>query len=294
MLPYFSVIPRRPGVFCITDASGVCTELFVGYKQALLLDTGYGFVDIHALVRSITALPLLVVNTHGHADHVGGNGWFTQAAYIHSADRTLFEQSRSTLSRQKIIERSKEKTNYATGVTTNLLPKNFCEEDYMQKPNGSLEALEDGMLFELGGMSLQAIHLPGHTAGSTGLWDEDAKVLYLGDAMNNFTWLFLPESQNRLVYLASIEKAMHLCPEQVVFGHYTEPYAGEVLKDILCCAQKASYEEGAPFTLFGEPYPNAKLCSICGMTMQDVGKPQYFGVVSDYARWKAGDEKKSG
>ena len=35
-----------------------------------------GYEDVHAVVESVTDLPVLVVNTHGHCDHIYGNVYF--------------------------------------------------------------------------------------------------------------------------------------------------------------------------------------------------------------------------
>jgi len=39
----------------------------------MLMNTNYGLTDMPQAIREITALPLLVVNTHGHIDHTHGN-----------------------------------------------------------------------------------------------------------------------------------------------------------------------------------------------------------------------------
>lgn len=51
----------------------------VGKQRALLVDTGAGPEQAQRLlgmVRNLTALPLAVVNTHAHFDHVYGNAFF--------------------------------------------------------------------------------------------------------------------------------------------------------------------------------------------------------------------------
>lgn len=53
--------------------------LVVGDERALVVDTGGGPVqaaEIYAAVREVTDLPLVVVNTHAHFDHVFGNAYF--------------------------------------------------------------------------------------------------------------------------------------------------------------------------------------------------------------------------
>ena len=53
-----------------------------------MIDTMIGYEDVHAVVRTLTDLPLVVVNTHGHCDHIYGNIYFEEA-YIHPKDIEL-------------------------------------------------------------------------------------------------------------------------------------------------------------------------------------------------------------
>lgn len=61
----------------------------VGQEKALLIDTGYGFTDVPAAIRAITDLPLMVVNTHGHIDHMHGNHLYPEV-YLSIKDEDVF------------------------------------------------------------------------------------------------------------------------------------------------------------------------------------------------------------
>ena len=52
--------------------------LLLGKERALLIDTGLGVGDLRAQVEQLTDLPVLVVSTHVHWDHIGGHRQFTQ------------------------------------------------------------------------------------------------------------------------------------------------------------------------------------------------------------------------
>ena len=50
----------------------VCSFLILGKEKSLLLDTGTGMAPLRPLVDKLTDLPLTVLNSHDHFDHIGG------------------------------------------------------------------------------------------------------------------------------------------------------------------------------------------------------------------------------
>ena len=75
-------------IFSMDDAGEAVGYLVVGEKKALVIDTMNGYEDVKAVARSVTDLPLMVVNTHGHCDHIYGNIYFEEA-YLHPLDMEL-------------------------------------------------------------------------------------------------------------------------------------------------------------------------------------------------------------
>src|SRR5271165_54257 len=77
--PWFEVYKVAPGVYAIYEphqAEEVISYLIVGHKQALLFDTGMGIANIRNVVTHLTSRPVVVLNSHTHDDHVGGNWQF--------------------------------------------------------------------------------------------------------------------------------------------------------------------------------------------------------------------------
>lgn len=72
---------RAPGILSLADDFVYCF-LVVGKERALLIDSGFGNIDIKAKAGEITALPITLVNTHGHGDHTAGNKAFGEV-YAH-------------------------------------------------------------------------------------------------------------------------------------------------------------------------------------------------------------------
>jgi len=50
--------------------------LLLGTESAILIDTGLGISNIRNIVDHLTSLPVMVVTTHVHWDHIGGHKYF--------------------------------------------------------------------------------------------------------------------------------------------------------------------------------------------------------------------------
>ena len=161
-----NIIQIRPNVYLIDDAGDSTCYLITGSKCALLVDSVNGYEDLKAITKTLTDLPVIVVNTHGHGDHIYGNVYFEEA-WLHPADFALYDQF----------------FGYA---------KDIMEQNNL-KPC-PVKALEIGQIFDLGGVQLEVVDLSGHTAGSIGLLDKDARIIYTGDGLNTHLWMQLDHS----------------------------------------------------------------------------------------------------
>ena len=76
---WFEVYRVAPGVFAIYEphqSEETISYLIAGENAALLFDTGMGIGDIRKVTTELTKLPIIVLNSHTHNDHVGGNWQF--------------------------------------------------------------------------------------------------------------------------------------------------------------------------------------------------------------------------
>ena len=60
--------------------------LLCGQQRAALIDTGLGVSDIRRVVNGLTKLPVTVLTTHAHWDHIGGHQYFNDIA-IHEEEK---------------------------------------------------------------------------------------------------------------------------------------------------------------------------------------------------------------
>lgn len=129
--------------------------LLAGDKQAILLDTGYGAIALDEIVASLTDLPVSVLCTHGHFDHIGGSGYFSHVM-MHKADRELYHQHRLEVKK----------------IAPNAIAPDAPEE---------LDWFDGNLTLDLGGRTLEVFSTPGHTKGCIAVLDVEQRQLFTGD-----------------------------------------------------------------------------------------------------------------
>ena len=75
-MAWFEVHKIQPNVYAIYEPGNwqeVISYLCVGKNKAMLFDTGMNIGDMKAVTDWLTTLPVFVVNSHAHADHIGCN-----------------------------------------------------------------------------------------------------------------------------------------------------------------------------------------------------------------------------
>src|SRR3990172_12561622 len=88
---WFASYPLRDDIYLIDEPGQVASFLIIGQERALLIDTGLGIGDIYEEVKRFYLSEPLVINTHAHLDHIGGNNQLKDTA-IHGADAQSLEQ----------------------------------------------------------------------------------------------------------------------------------------------------------------------------------------------------------
>lgn len=161
----------------ITDPTGVYLFLVEGETGAALIDTGVGFAGLRETVESLTSKPLTVILTHMHPDHAGGAMAFPKV-YCHRAD---WEMAGETALESRMGYSAACMAPGTVLTEEDFLPPVTAEKKFLP--------LEDGYTFDLGGITLEIIHVPGHTPGSCCVLFREERSILFGDACNNNTLL---------------------------------------------------------------------------------------------------------
>lgn len=206
----FELNPVCPGVTHIRDAMGVCMTLIEGEKAALLVDTGYGTEDVQAFASTLTDKPLTVLLTHNHHDHALGSRWFDKTV--------MFPQDMPDWS--FFTDEDKRRTVLGQAIGKGLP---VSEQDFLAGECRMPYALHEGWL-DLGGLSVQVIHCPGHTPGSCVVYIPQEKLLLTGDDWNPCTWVFFDAALPVQEYRDNVRRLQKLDFTRVLCSHQLECY----------------------------------------------------------------------
>lgn len=208
---YFVVENIDEGTFAIGEPryyQGNYSYLLVGRARALLFDAGTGSRDIVPVVRSLTALPVTVIPSHLHFDHVGALGRFERTALLDLPElRARADGGRLTLQRYEFL-----------GFGDDLPPPRFAVDEWWA----------DGARIDLGGRSVQVLATPGHTLSSVSLLDREHRLLLAGDFLYpGPLYAFVPGA-SRARYLATTRQLLRLLDPatRILTAHMAEDPAG--------------------------------------------------------------------
>ena len=196
---WFEVYRIRPGIFAIYEPlqeEEVISYLILGEKRALLFDTGLGVGDIRAIVQELTQLPVTVLNSHTHFDHVGGNADFDDVIAMDTE-----------FTRRNALGDPRGADNvFPPGALCGLLPGGVDPATWVLRPFKITGTVHDGDRVDLGGRTLRVVTTPGHTPDSLCLFDEANGLLFTGDTFYlGPIYLFAPET-SLPDYFASVER----------------------------------------------------------------------------------------
>ena len=238
---WFEAYRVAPAVFAIYEphqAEEVISYLILGKKRALLFDTGMGISDIKKLTTELTRLPVVVLNSHTHNDHVGGNWEFTD---IYGMD-TDFTRNNAKGSREDA------QGEIAPGEMCGKLPEGFDRQAYATRPWTITSYIRNGDHIDLGDRLLQVTATPGHTPDAICLLDRKNGLLFTGDTYYPAPiWLFRPETDLN-AYENSVRKLVALMPDiNLVLGAHNIPVASpSVLPRLLVAFQEVRAGKVAP------------------------------------------------
>ena len=221
---WFEVYEMAAGVWAIYEPfqwEEVISYLIAGTESAVLFDTGNGIGKIKPIVDQLTDKPVLVLNSHSHFDHIGGNYEFDEILSVGTQFST--DKAKGARSEQISMEVSSE-------ALCKGLPEGVSRQNHQTRPFSISRIVADGEVLDLGGRELEVLHLPGHTDDTIALLDRNAGLLWSGDSFyEGPIWLFFPET-DLAAYQQSVKRLASLASDlKAVFPAHNTPIADPAL-----------------------------------------------------------------
>lgn len=248
-------------------------------EKNVLIDTGTGESPRKDIAPALESLGLsladihLILNTHGHPDHTGGNADIKEESgaqiLIHSQDAVFIEDHESSF------------WKFIAPVTRVVRGEEFIEDEKrfflnMAGPDLSVDQrVQDDDVVRIGNdVELQVIHIPGHTPGSVGFYWEKEGMLFTGDSLPGLHTENggLPIIYDFSTYERSLERlqdlpvkvmlqahpfrGFSLPPSPVKRGHEIKEYLQDcsliagMIRDAV--SDLAQYANGVPFIEFAD------------------------------------------
>jgi glyoxylase-like metal-dependent hydrolase (beta-lactamase superfamily II) len=186
---WFEIYRVDDGIYAFVEANQfqeTISYLIVGSERALLFDTGLGMVPIRPLVEQLTTLPVEVLNSHTHYDHVGGNAEF---------ERILAVNTPYTTANQAGFPHPELAGEVAPDAFCHGPPAGLDTAGFHTRAWRPFRTVADGDTIALGGRILEVIQVPGHTPDAVALLDRARGLLWTGDSYYDATiWLYVPET----------------------------------------------------------------------------------------------------
>ena len=204
---WFEVHKVGPGIYALYENGQwqeVISYLFIGQKKALLFDTGMDIGNVKQVVKKLTPLPVTVVLSHTHPDHVAG-AW--QYKNVWAIDSDYARANQAGIPHDQAADMVPA---YSIWKPT---PGRFHIDTYAIKPFKVTRWLHEGDTIDLGNRVLEVLATPGHSPDGLSLLDRANGLLFVGDVFYNSDLYAHIEGANLADYTATAAKLGALAPE---------------------------------------------------------------------------------
>jgi glyoxylase-like metal-dependent hydrolase (beta-lactamase superfamily II) len=173
----------------ITEGRIFGSFLLAGEERALLLDAGAGIGDLEGLATDLVDVPVTLLVTHAHWDHIGAAAQFDSVV---ADERELDEQGR--------VSSADLGDGGGYGPADFVadwreaggdFPDGFDPGGFELEPAEDPDTVAPGETLDLGGRTVELVGLPGHSPGQLGVLDREAGVLYGADVLHREHGLYI-------------------------------------------------------------------------------------------------------
>ena len=240
----FIVETPLKNVYHIQDWAESCTTLIVGSQKALLVDTGTGCGDLKRLIKSLTNKSLIVVNTHSHLDHCGGNFQFDQVFLNEREFRVghLYMEERNI--RPAVLEQFEKMGHH--------MPEER-QKQYLNYHLENADTLKMDEEIDLGGIHVMPVPMYSHSPGMTGFYVKERKLLLGGDSVCIMACLYFQEASSIETHIRMLQEVSKLDFHYILTSHSRELLNRDDFEAMQECAK--NYEPSKTFRYADRFYP---------------------------------------
>lgn len=254
----FKIIKQANQIYLLKDRADCYSTLVLGEERALVWDTGCGIDNLKETIRTITNLPLLVILSHGHFDHIGGSSEFEEA-YMSEKDFVILEsydeKRLNQWIREMIPEAGDRNASYAAKSWLHIKRLDFEE-------------------FNLGNLPCQIVSLPGHSEGSVGVLIPKLRLLLSGDALTPIMCLIFTNHGTKETQLKTLESLKTLEFDYFLTSHSEKMFSRKWVPRMIDCIIRSSGKKHYEYNYTRPPYSK-------GMFYLDSMEEEPVGLVVD-------------
>lgn len=183
----------------------------VGRDADLVIDFGMGLGSLKSELNILPGKPIVAVATHVHVDHVGSFHEF-ETRLGHETEADAFARMPDVATLADYFRMQPE-------ALTQVPPTGMKPESYKIPLAPLTTALAENDVIDIGDACYTVLHLPGHSPGSIGLFDQKTGTLFSGDAIYEGRLVDdLPGCEVE-TYKATMERLLQLDLKVVHGGH---------------------------------------------------------------------------
>lgn len=208
-----------------------------GRDRDMLVDSGLGIASLKEAARHLLDKRLTAVATHSHYDHIGGFHEFEERVAHRCEEKELADPENFASLTSADIGDGVVDAIRASGyelpetLVTAVPHEGYDIANYRVAPAPATRLVDEGDVVDLGDRVFEILHLPGHSPGSMGLWEEASGTLFSGDAIYDGPLLdMLPES-NVAHYVETMTRLRDL-PVAVVHAGHEPSFGRERLREL--------------------------------------------------------------
>ncbi|MFA1819778.1 MBL fold metallo-hydrolase [Virgibacillus oceani] len=216
--PWFTVEKIDGATFAISEYGHwekVHSFLLLGDEKAALIDTGLGIDNIKRVTDQLTDLPIIVITTHVHADHIGSHGEFDEI-YVHELEADWL------ISGIKGLPMEQLRKDIGRDITLPT-PASFDPASYVPFQGNPTGMMKDADTIVIGQRRLKILHTPGHSPGHVCIFDKNYGYLFTGDLLYTGTpvYAFYPTTDPADL-VNSLERIANLKGVTMIFGSHNQ------------------------------------------------------------------------